>query len=453
MRQSFDPQQIEFELPETRDKASAEATGDPFAQILHFQYRRIFVSRALSSVANIYQERKVKSNFKNVVFVATVTFLVACGGGGNGASNVPLRPAPTPPPESGVVGDGRLDELAEWARASQGVPAVAVVLVANGQVAEIAAVGDRSATESVAVSIDDKWHLGSLTKSMTATLAGVLVDQSVISWDTTPLDIWPELSAMIHPSFRDITMRQLLSHSSGMRRSDVTPFEFDQSAPGSAMERRRRYAAVLLAEPPIGPAGLDSYSNGGYIVAGAMMETIMSTPWEELLTQQVFGPLGMIDSAFGAPGSPDVTDQPWGHWDRSTHFEPVPPGPDADNPDTMGPAGTVHTTLDDYGRFMLAHIAGARGIPGLLTESTFEVMHSPVAGGSALGWGVIPYEPWARGPVLAHAGSNLRWFAVVRMAPTLDAGLMIVVNAGDGRAEATIDLLDDLIFERFEASQ
>ena len=394
----------------------------------------------------------MKSKFKNVLLVATVTFLVACGSG-NGASNGPLRRALTPPPESGVVGDGRLDELAEWARASQGVPAVAVVVVANGQIAEIAAVGDRSATESVAVSMNDKWHLGSLTKSMTATLAGVLVDQSVISWDTTPLHIWPELSVTIHPSFRNITIGQLLSHTSGMRRADVTPIEFDESAPGSAMERRRSYAAVLLAEPPIGPFGSESYSNGGYIVAGAMMETIMSTPWEELLTQQVFGPLGMIDSAFGAPGSPGVIDQPLGHWDRGTHFEPVPPGPNADNPDTMGPAGTVHATLVDYGQFMLAHIAGARGIPGLLTESTFEEMHSPVAGGSALGWGVIPFEPWAQGPVLAHAGSNLRWFAVVRMAPALDAGLMIVVNAGDGRAEATIDLLDDLIFERFQASQ
>ena len=78
----------------------------------------------------------MKSKFKNVVLVATVTFLVACGGGGNGASNAPLRPAPTPPPESGVVGDGRLDELAEWARASYGVPALAVVLVMNGLIDE-----------------------------------------------------------------------------------------------------------------------------------------------------------------------------------------------------------------------------------------------------------------------------------------------------------------------------
>jgi len=57
---------------------------------------------------------------------------------------------------------------------------------------------------------------------------------------------------------------------------------------------------------------------------------------------------------------------PLGHLSRATGFEPVAPGnPDADNPLALGPAGRVHTTLEDYVRFMQAHIAGARGVPGL----------------------------------------------------------------------------------------
>jgi len=94
---------------------------------------------------------------------------------------------------------------------------------------------------------------------------------------------------------------------------------------------------------------------------------------------------------------------------------------------------------------MIAHIAGARGIPGLLTVPTFNVLHTPVDEGSALGWGFDPHEDWAQGPVLAHAGSNVRWYAVVRLAPQLDAG-------GD-RADAAIDSLGELILERFQASQ
>ena len=147
------------------------------------------------------------------------------------------------------------------------------------------------------------------------------------------------------------------------------------------------------------------------------------------------------------------SDQPWGHWDRDNHFEPVVPGRGADNPRVVGPAGTVHATLYDYAQFMIAHIAGARGIPGLDTVPTFNVLHTPIDEGSALGWGYNPHEDWAEGPVLAHAGSNTRWYALVRLAPQLDAGVLVAINAGGDRAETTIDFLGDVILERFQASQ
>lgn len=102
---------------------------------------------------------------------------------------------------------------------------------------------------------------------------------------------------------------------------------------------------------------------------------------------------------------------------------------------------------------MIAHIAGARGIPGLLTVPTFNVLHTPVDEGSALGWGFDPHEDWAQGPALAHAGSNVRWYAVVRLAPQLDAGVLFAVNAGGDRADAAIDSLGELILERFQAGQ
>ena len=390
--------------------------------------------------------------FSRTLAVATVSvFLAACGGGG-GSGSAEKNPSPLPPPAAGTVGDGRLDELLEWARASQDVPAIAMVMVERGQIAEMAAVGRRSLTAAAQVTTEDRWHLGSLTKAMTATLAGVLVEQSVIGWETTPLDVWPELEQTIHPGFRTITLKQLLSHTSGMRRVNDVPSHFDDAAPGTRMDKRRSWTSELLREEPVAPIGMFSYSNGGYVVAGAMLETVTATPWEHLLQEQVFGPLGMHETGFGAPGTPGETDQPRGHWDRGGHFDPVTPGPDADNPQAIGPAGTVHATLRDYAQFMLAHIAGARGTPGLVTAETFEILHTPVAEGSALGWGFSPHEDWAQGPMLAHNGSNNRWFAVVRLAPRLDAGALIVVNAGGRRTDAAIDSLSDLILKRFEAS-
>ncbi len=388
----------------------------------------------------------------HALFATFLSVLVTACGGGSGGGQGSAPPPSTPPPAAGMIGDGRLGELVEWAQASQNVPAMALVLVHSGQIAEIAAVGQRSMSDSARVTTNDRWHLGSLTKAFTATLAGVLVDQSVIGWQTTPLDVWPELDQSMHAGFRNITLKQILSHTSGMTNAGAVPPSFLDNAPGTLMAKRRQWAAQLLADAPAFPAGLFNYSNWGYVVAGAMLETVTGTPYEMLLQQQVLAPLGMTQTGFGAPGMPGQTDEPWGHWDRGNQFEPVSPGPGADNPQSLAPAGTVHTTLDDYAQFMMAHIAGARGVPGLVTVPTFQTLHTPVIMGSALGWGVFRDDTWAQGDVLGHDGSNLRWYSTVRLAPAIDAGALIITNAG-GRAEEANDLLGDLLIQRFQASQ
>lgn len=377
--------------------------------------------------------------------------IVACGGGGGGGSpqQTIVKPPPIPQPATGAMGDGRLGEIVDWVRESHALPALATIVVENNRIAELAAEGVRSIDGNVAVTTDDKWHVGSLTKSMTATLAGVLVEMSVVSWDTTPLDVWPELDSTIHTQYRSITLRNLLSHTSGLRRVDEVPSRYGDLSPGTFMEKRRAFAAELLSEPPIGPIGRSDYSNGGYVVAGAMLETLMSAPFETLLQDYVFAPLSMTNSGFGAPGTAGMVDQPLGHWERAGSYEPVEPGAAADNPQVFAPAGTVHTTLQDYANYMIAHINGARGFDGIVTAQTFSILHAPVDNGSALGWGVGPSGPWPEHTELAHGGSNLRWYAIVRIIPGLNGGALFITNAGGDNAADAIDVLDDLIAERF----
>lgn len=379
--------------------------------------------------------------------------LAACGGGASNSVS-PDRPAavPTPPPAAGSFGDGRLDEIVEWARSTHGLPAMGVVIVHQGAVVELSAQGLRSASASQPVDVADRWHIGSLTKAFTSTLAGVLVDMSVISWETRPLDVWPELENSIHSALRDITLRQLLSHTAGIRRVNAAPSQYGDLAIGTATEKRRAFAAELLSSTPVGPVGQESYSNGGYIIAGAMLETQMSASWESLVADYVLAPLAMMDSGFGAPGRPGELTQPWGHWDEGVNYTPVSPGLDADNPAVFGPAGTIHTTLSDYAKFMAAHIDGARGFGGFLSASTFETLHTPVVNGSALGWGVRLPDGENEAFELVHAGSNLRWYAEVRIVPELGVGALAVVNAGGSMAQAAVDALADVLEDRFDGS-
>lgn len=76
---------------------------------------------------------------------------------------------------------------------------------------------------------------------MTGSL-GVLVDMGVVSVNTQLLDVWPELDVSIHTDLRDITLRQLLSHTAGVERVNAAPFRFGNEAAGSVVEKRRAFA-------------------------------------------------------------------------------------------------------------------------------------------------------------------------------------------------------------------
>ena len=132
---------------------------------------------------------------------------------------------------------------------SENAPAFGVIIIRHGQVVERAVAGVRSVDNSIRVTVDDEWHVSSLTKSMTATVAAMLVEDGLITWDTRPLDVWPELDATINPDFRNITLRQLLSHTSGLKREDHWDGA-DDAAPGTTVEKRRAWTARLLSEPP-----------------------------------------------------------------------------------------------------------------------------------------------------------------------------------------------------------
>ena len=119
---------------------------------------------------------------------------------------------------------------------------------------------------------------------------------------------------------------------------------------------------------------------------------------------------------------------------------------------SLGPAGTIHASLADYARYMLAHIDGERGVQGLLSATTFQFLHAPFAGQNyGMGWGVDNSTP-AIGTVLEHTGSNLKWLVQVGLIPDLDIGLLVVTNAGGDGAQAAADAMGNLMAQRIMAS-
>ena len=165
-----------------------------------------------------------------------------------------------------------------------------------------------------------------------------------------------------------------------------------------------------------------------------MLEQLSGQSWEQLMREHVFEPLGMSSAGFGPPGSADKVDQPRGHT-KQVHA----PGPGADNPAAIGPAGTVHASIGDWAKFAAAHLVGARGADGFLRSETFTHLQTPPAGESyAMGWGRAKRD-WAKGDTLSHSGSNTMWYCVVWIAPSVDRVLLVASNAGGDQAVKACD--------------
>jgi CubicO group peptidase (beta-lactamase class C family) len=314
----------------------------------------------------------------------------------------------------------------EEARRDIGAPGLAFAVWREGRIVEGAA-GERALGSGVAVLPRDPFHIGSITKPVTATLAARLVEQGLLSWTDT---IGERLAGIdIHPAYLGLTLAHLLSHRAGIA-PDAHPQETAQLARIRSLgERRARAAALILALPPAAAPGRSYlYSNYSYLVAAVMMEQATGRSWEQLVREDVLAPLGLTSAGFGPPGSASLVDAPWGHIAPGTLVSgPVSPNsPLADNPPFRAPAGGLHMSMRDLALFGAAHLLGEAGEEvSFLSTGTWRFLHARHPGAQATGWAL------GEGGSLHHDGSNLRWFALLRVIPEERLVIAIAANAAN----------------------
>ena len=336
-----------------------------------------------------------------------------------GLGNLPIR------------ADEQLGKLLESIRDAHHLPGIIGAILRGETLANIGAAGVRKLGSAQPMQVQDQVHLGSCTKAMTATLLGMLVDDGLLSWSSSIRDVFPEVASRLHTDFQTTTLAELLTHRAGLPH-DTSWWRL----PGlTTTDQRRAALLALLSKPPLTrPGTVYAYSNAGYVMAGLMAEEVSGQSWEELMQQRLFEPLGMKSAGFGPPGQSDGdrTDQPWGHQENHGRFEPVL----NDNPPCMGPAGTVHCSVPDWGKFAALHLRGAEGKARLLKPATFRTLHTPPPGCDYAGGWIVSYQPWASGKTLTHDGSNTYWYASIWIIPTLDLATMVATNEAGSAAKA-----------------
>lgn len=341
--------------------------------------------------------------------------------------------------------------------AKHNLPAMAAIAIRGDQVIARGVAGVRKQGDDTPVTIDDRWHLGSCTKAMTATLCAMLVEKGKLRWDSTLAEVFPDLAPRMHADYKPVTLAQLLTNRGGV----PGDLKFDGlwgklwNFPGAPRDARRLLLeGVVTRQPPHPPGSKYEYANAGFAIAGHMAETVAGKPFEDLITERLFGPLGMTSVGWGAPGGEDAPENPkagspiapWGHRRGGEPMDPRDRA--ADNPSAIAPAGRAHCTMDDWARFISLHLRGGRLNPNrscrLLSPETFDRLHTPPddLNDYAYGW-ARPERAWA-GPkgerfVLTHGGSNTMWFCVTWVAPKRDFAVLVCCNSGVAAAPKACD--------------
>lgn len=339
----------------------------------------------------------------------------------------------------------------ETLRAKASLPGLVAMAIQDGEIVAWGAAGARAQGSEEPISIDDPMHMGSCAKAMTSTMVAHLIEQGVLTWETTLAEAMPEFAKRIDPGYHDVTIEAFLKHQAGIaerRRPEVAAHHGAlESMQGKPKDVRLEVLALVLSTPPSpSAAGAFDYSNFGYMTAGAMVETLTKTPWDELIARELFRPLEMKSAGVGSPSGPQA---PVGHTFENDTYTALPLGPGGALPEAMGPAGLIHCNLKDWGTFVAEHLAGERGDDGLLKAETYQRLHTDHRGSKyAAGW-LLGHHHWGWGDAktITHNGSDNTWLSLVFAMPEWDLTIMVASNCFSPEAGTIMEEVKQLLLK------
>jgi CubicO group peptidase (beta-lactamase class C family) len=265
------------------------------------------------------------------------------------------------------------------------------------------------------------YNVASISKVVTAWGVMHLVDEGKVDLDAP---ISRQLSGFRLPpsSMNDgVTVRRVLSHTSGLSMSAVPWYGPSQAVPPLAAMLSDSTDPLRLIDRP---GAAYHYSGGGYALLQLLIEEVSGEKYDSFIGRNLFSPLGMTHSTFETPASNDAATP----YDSSLRPEPH-------YRFAATAAAGLYTTAADLARFAVASSSSAAG-SGVLRSATVAAMqqqHEPEkkdAFGHGLGYSVVPLP--AGGHLVGHSGSNEGWTAIWDVIPATGDGLVVLLNRSEG---------------------
>ncbi|GGJ19644.1 serine hydrolase domain-containing protein [Deinococcus roseus] len=323
------------------------------------------------------------------------------------------------------------------------LPSLSITLFNEKAILQQSAKGVRKYGSPEEVTLQDVHHLGSITKSMTATLIATYVESHKLSFQSKLKELLPDTE--MREEYQNITIDQLLSHRSGIVDDlEPQPGWWDASIPLAT--RKADFIKDLLQTPlKHAPGTAFEYSNPGYALLAAILEKVGKKPFETLIETQLFNPLHMKGCSMGYTWDVSSVSQPWPHVLQAGVPVPVPPVYPtqennlvvAGNTEVIDGADNVRCPMSDLVLYGQAHMNGENGKNGFLKASTFQELHKDHYG-DQYGYGWVVNKTDSGELVLGHDGSNTLNYASLILIPAFELGTVGVSNIGGDEAQKAI---------------
>ncbi len=321
-------------------------------------------------------------------------------------------------------------EFIEEKRAAWQVPGVAVAVVKDGETIFSQGFGKRNVEDDLPVTPETIFAIGSSSKAFTAASVAIAIEDGKLEWDKSVQEYLPKFKMKDDFASERMTVRDLLTHRSGLPRHDLSWYNSPES-------REHLMERVRYLEPTHDFRTNFQYQNLMYMTAGYLAGFVEDCTWEELVRDRIFKPLGMTSSQFSVEDSQKSDNHalPYNEKDDKvfkTEFR---------NITNVGPAGSINSNVVDMIEWVKLHLnKGKVGEETIFSEDSARQLHSSqmaigdpmweqIFGVSlvsyGLGWFINPF----RDQIMLHHGGNIDGFAaLVSFMPGINAGIVVLTN-------------------------
>ncbi|HEX8560440.1 MAG TPA: serine hydrolase [Pyrinomonadaceae bacterium] len=315
-----------------------------------------------------------------------------------------------------------VEKAVEERRQQLGIPGLSLAIVKDDKIVYMKGLGYRDFEGRAPVTPDTLFAIGSSSKAFTALLVAMAADAGKLSLDDSPKKFIPYFKLQDPDADARITVRDLLSHSSGLNRTDLAWVS-------GVLDREETIRVAATAKPTAKLREKFQYQNVMYAAAGEIVGRAEGSTWERLVAERIFGPLGMKSSNTSVPEMQKARDYSYGYvYEEAT--KETRRVPTRDLP-AIAPAGAINSSARDMAQWVRLMLGGgAFGGRRLVSEKNFEELVRPqmkIAGSVSYGLGWF-LRDWKGHKVVEHGGNIDGFNAQVALMPDQRLGFVMLTN-------------------------